>query len=61
MQKFTIDPHTNKKKQSKHSIKIVIKPWEEKKGRKKSNKNKSKIINKMGTRNIHINNYLKSN
>ena len=51
-QKSTIDTQTNKKNQLKYNTKIVIKPQEERtrEGKKKSNKNKSKTINKMAIR-----------
>jgi len=32
---------------------------QEQKGRKKTNKNKSRTVNKMAVKNIHTNNYLK--
>ena len=49
-QKSTIDTQTNKKNQLKYDS-IVIKPEERtKEGKKKSNKNKSKEINKMAIR-----------
>ena len=47
-QKSTIDTHTNKKKQSKHNTKDSHQATrEQKKGRKKTNKTKSKTVNKM--------------
>ena len=48
-QKSTIDTQTNKKNQLNTTLKIVIKP-QEKKGRKKSNKKKSKTVNIMAIR-----------
>ena len=45
-QKSTIDTYTNKKKQPKHNTKDSHQTTrEENKGRKKTNKNKSKTIN----------------
>ena len=58
-QKSTTDTYTNKKKQSKHNTKYGHQTIREQKGRKKYQQNKSKIINKMAIRNIHINNYFK--
>ena len=50
-QKSTTDTHTNEKKQSKHNTKDSHQiTREEKKGRKKTNKNKSKTSNKMTIR-----------
>ena len=51
-QKSTIDIHTKKKKESKHNTKDShqITREENKRGRKKTCKNKSKTINKMAIR-----------
>ena len=51
-QKSTIETHTNKKKQFKHNTKESsnLKRREHEKGRKKTNKNESKTINKMAIR-----------
>ena len=52
-QKSTNDTHTNEKNHSNTTLKIVNKPKEERierKGREKSNKNKTKTVNKRAIR-----------
>ena len=52
-QKSTIDPHTKKKKEFKHNTKDshqITREKNKRKGRKKTYKNKSQIINKMAIR-----------
>ena len=62
-QKSTIDTHTKKKKQSKHSTEDnhQIKREMNKRRREEKRPTKTNPKQESGTKNIHINNYLKYN